>query len=69
MMMTATQLMTEASAVSCTEDEFGTKTKHISKMLTANPILCPCVKHVMFAFAVLDRLYCVALQTVPWTVQ
>jgi hypothetical protein len=36
-------------------------------MLTANPMLSPGVKHVMFAFADLDRSYCASLQTVPWT--
>ena len=44
MTMTLMELMNDASAVSCKLDEFETRTGG-DKIVTAKPIVSPCVKH------------------------
>lgn len=63
--------MIDASAVSCTVHGVSSRQRQIRQMLTAKPILCPCVRHeIQEELAdsdTRDWLYWSAVQTVPLT--
>jgi hypothetical protein len=48
------QLRSDASAISCTRDKFGTKAGTVNQILTAKPILSPCVKHEIEGLVLLE---------------